>query len=177
LPTQIIEGAELPGLSGRDINNSVYVSRQQARGDPRQIDQRDSTGCWVWTVAYRQSYQLDTDNGTAPVIRKPETAGAGTVDDQDPKGKALLDGNDVLVFMADDLGDRGTKAQRALHAALVQEIEVVDTGDGTRGWAYVAYYPDAPAPLRDTLLRTAPGKNGAFPHVRFRFGRAHGGHS
>jgi hypothetical protein len=173
----IIEGAELPGLSGRDINNiRVYVFHDNNPvAIPFQIDQRDSTGCWVWTVAYRQSYQLDTDNGTAPVIRKPEIAGAGTVDDQDPKGKALLDGNDVLVFMADDLGDRGTKAQRALHAALVQEIEVVDTGDGTRGWAYVAYYPDAPPPRSETryMQYSARERMVRSPMYDFRFSDEH----
>jgi hypothetical protein len=173
----IIEGAELPWLSGRDINNiRVYVFHDNGPvAIPFQIDQRDSTGCWVWSVAYRQSYQLDTDDGTAPVIRKPETAGAGTVDDQDPKGKALLDGNDVLVFMADDLGDRGSKAQSALHAALVQEIEVVDTGDGTRGWAYVAYYPDTPPPRSETryMQYSARERMVRSPMYDFRFSDEH----
>ena len=68
---------------------------------PYQIDQRDSTGSWVWSVVYRQSYKIDYDSGSAPFIRSPETAGIGTYDDQDPKGKALLDANDVAVFMAD----------------------------------------------------------------------------
>ena len=31
-----------------------------------------------------------------------------TADDQDPEGEALLDANDVLVFMAADLGDRAS---------------------------------------------------------------------
>ena len=111
---------------------------------PYQIDQRDSTGCWVWSVVYRQSYQIDYDRGTAPIIRKPETAGSGTVDDQDPKGEALLDANDELVFMADDLGDRAGNVRAALQADLVEEIEITDPADGARAWAYVAWYPESP---------------------------------
>src|SRR5512147_1534826 len=138
----IIAGTELPRLSGKDINNiRVYVFHDSKPvAIPYQIDQRDSTGGWVWSVVYRQSYQIDYESGAAPIIRKPETAGSGTVDDQDPKGKALLDGNDVLVFMADDLGDQGSDVHAALHADLVEEIEITDPAEGTRAWAYLAYY-------------------------------------
>jgi hypothetical protein len=142
----ILEGAELPLLSGKDIGNiRVYVFHDgKPLAIPYQIDQRDSTGSWVWSVVYRQSYQIDYDSGSAPIIRKPETAGAGTVDDQDPKGKALLDENDVLVFMADDLGDRGRHVHAALHADLIEEIGITDPEDGARVWVYVAWYPDSP---------------------------------
>jgi hypothetical protein len=145
----ILEGTELPLLSGKDIDNiRVYVFHDHKPvAIPYQIDQRDSTGGWVWNVVYRQSYKIDYDSGSAPVIRRPETAGSGTVDDQDPKGKALLDANDVLVFMADDLGARGSKVHAALHSDLVEEIEITDPADGTRAWAYVAWYPDSP-PVR-----------------------------
>jgi hypothetical protein len=142
----IIEGTELPMLTGRDIGSiRVYVFHDDKPvAIPYQIDQRDSTGCWVWSVVYRQSYRIDHDSGYAPVIRKAETAGSGTVDDQDPKGKSLLDANDVLVFMADDLGDRGSDVRAALHAGLVEEIVITDPAEGTRAWAYVAHYPDSP---------------------------------
>jgi len=142
----IIEGSELPLLSGRDIANlRVYVFHGgKPEPIPYQIDQRDATGCWVWSVAYRQSYQIDYDLGGAPFIRKPENTGPGTFDDQDPKGRALLDANDELVFMADDLGDRGGRVQEVLHADMVEEIEVTDPVDGARAWAYVAYYRDSP---------------------------------
>jgi hypothetical protein len=148
----IIEGAELPLLSGKDINHiRVYVfHKDRPLAIPYQIDQRDSAGHWVWTVVYRQSYQIDYDKGAAPVIRRPETAGDGTVDDQDPKAKALLDDNDELVFMAKDLGDRGRDVRRALHADVVQQIEVVDVAAGTRGWAYAAWYPDSPPARSET---------------------------
>jgi hypothetical protein len=142
----ILEGSGLPMLSGKDIDNiRVYVFHGGTPVPiPYQIDQRDSTGCWVWSVAYRQSYQLDYDLGNAPIIRRPETAGSGTFDDQDPKGKALLDANDMVVFMADDLGDRGSRVHAALHADQVEEIEITDPADGARAWAYIAWYPDSP---------------------------------
>lgn len=142
----IIEGASLPLLSGKDINHiRVYVFHEHRPvAIPYQIDQRRSTGDWVWSVVYRQRYEIDSNGAYAPLIREPESTGYGTVDDQDPKGKALLDSNDQLVFMASDLGDRGVDVQRALHSGLVQQIEVVDNADGTRGWAYAAWYPDSP---------------------------------
>jgi hypothetical protein len=149
----ITEGSELPLLAGRDIERiRVYVFHGGKPAPiPYQIDQRDSTGCWVWNVVYRQRYQIDYDRGGAPYIRRPETAGTGTYDDQDPKGQALLDANDELVFMADDLGDRGSRVRQALHADQVEELEITDPEDGARGWAYVAYYPGAPperSPIR-----------------------------
>jgi hypothetical protein len=142
----ILEGAELSMLSGKDINNiRVYAFHDHKPvAIPYQIDQRDSTGCWVWNVVYRQSYQIDYDSGSAPFIRRPETAGSGTFDDQDPKGTALLDANDELVLMADDLGDRGSKVHAALHADLVEEIGITDPADGSHAWAYVAWYPESP---------------------------------
>jgi hypothetical protein len=148
----IVEGVELPPLSGKDINHIRVFAFHENRpvAIPYQIDQRDSTGCWVWTVVYRQSYQIDSNGGYAPLIRKPENAGSGTVDDQDPKGQALLDDNDELVFMATDLGDRGVDVQRTLHAGLVLQIEVVDAAAGTRGWAYAAWYPDSPPARSET---------------------------
>jgi hypothetical protein len=142
----IIEGSELPLLAGRDISHiRVYVFHGGKTAPiPYQIDQRDSTGCWVWNVAYRQSYEIDYDRGGAPFIRKPETSGTGTFDDQDPKGQALLDANDELVFMADDLGDRGSRVREALHADQVEEIEITDPENGARAWAYAVYYPASP---------------------------------
>jgi hypothetical protein len=142
----ILEGAELPLLTGKDIGNiRVYVFHGRSPvAIPYQIDQRDSKGYWVWNVVYRQSYQIDYDTGAAPVIRRPESTGSGTFDDQDPKGKALLDANDVLVVMANDLGDRGSNVHASLHSELVEEIGITDPADGTRAWAYVAWYPDSP---------------------------------
>jgi hypothetical protein len=173
----IIAGTELPMLSGKDINNiRVYVFHDNKPvAIPYQIDQRDSTGCWVWSVVYRQSYQIDYDSGAAPMIRKPETAGSGTVDDQDPKGKALLDGNDVLVFMADDLGDRGSNVHAALHADLVEEIEITDPAEDTRAWAYLAYYPDSPPPRSPTsyMQYSAKERMVRSPMYDFRFSDEH----
>jgi hypothetical protein len=148
----LVEGSELPMLSGKDIDNiRVYVFHDHRPvAIPYQIDQRDSTGNWVWSVVYRQSYKIDYDSGSAPFIRSPETAGSGTYDDQDPKGKALLDANDVTVFMADDLGDRGSNIHAALQSDTIEEVEITDPADGTRAWAYIAWYPDSPPPRSPT---------------------------
>jgi hypothetical protein len=173
----IIEGNQLPLLSGKDINHiRVFVfHHNRPVAIPYQIDQRDSTGSWVWTVVYRQSYQVDREEGYAPVIRRPEHTGSGTVDDQDPGGKALLDGNDELVFMASDLGDKGAEVQRALHASLVQQLEIVDAAANTRGWAYAAYYPDSPPARSDEryMHYSARERMVRSPVYAFRFSDPH----
>lgn len=173
----IIEGISLPLLSGKDIDHiRVYAFHEQRPvAIPYQIDQRDSTGGWVWSVVYRQVYQIDSNGAYAPLTREPESTGFGTVDDQDAKGKALLDSNDELVFMASDLGDRGVAVQRALHTDRVQQIEVVDAADNTRGWAYVAWYPDSPPARSETryMQYSARDRMVSSPVYDFHFSDKH----
>lgn len=144
----IIQGSELPSLIGTDIGNiRVYAYRNGKPAPiPFQIDQRDSTDCWVWDVVYRERFQIRDDDEEVVPLWDPYRRGPGTFDDQDPPGTALLDANDELVFMAADLGDRHDNPLATAAAARVLEIESADTTNGTSGWAYIALHETSPPP-------------------------------
>jgi hypothetical protein len=65
-------------------------------------------------------------------------------DDEDPPGKQVFDHNDLLVFIARDLGDRDLEVEKALKATGGDEIEVTDPVNGAKGWAYLADYAASP---------------------------------
>jgi len=142
----ILSGAQLPDLLGVDIEGIRAFSFRQGRAVPIpfQVDQRNSGGDWVWDVVYCKKPYFDEEGFRVPPRRKACRQGRGTTDDQDPPGKALLDGNDELVLMAEDLGDRRTAAHDMAHADLLLEIEVADTVNDRRGWAYIAYFSESP---------------------------------
>ena len=148
----IIAGEKLPGLTGMGINSIRVFSFQNGRAVPVpfQVDQRDSNGDWVWDVVYRKQLDYDEEGFHLPTLRKPVSHGKGTVDDQDPRGKAILDENDVLVLMAKDLGDHSETPYDIADAELVLELEVTDAATGKRGWAYAACFKGAPPPLSNT---------------------------
>jgi len=148
----IIAGENLPDLMGIDIERiRIFAFRKgKAVPIPFQVDQRDSTGDWVWDVSYRQQFDFDEEGLHLPATRKPASHGRGTVDDQDPWGKAVLDGNDELVLMAQDLGDHSKTPYDIANTALILELEVSDTVSAKRGWAYVAYFQGTPPPLSNT---------------------------
>ena len=144
----VIAGENLGPWIGKSIDGiRLFSFREgQATSIPFQVDQRDSRGNWVWDVVYRERV-ADPDGGFhTRVTRAPFTCGAGTVDDQDPAGQALLDPNDLLVFMAEDLGDRAALSQLALDAPAILELEVSDQANATHGWAYLAHYEESPPP-------------------------------
>jgi hypothetical protein len=148
----IITGDALPQLIGKHIDNiRVFSFRDGVMVPiPFQIDQRDSTGCWVWDVIYRQPFQFDTEDPSAITLRKPFSHGPGTVDDEDPAGKSLLDANDELVLMASDLGDFNPSPYSDSKAAMMLQVEISDTANGTHGWATIAGYQDSPPPRSGT---------------------------
>ena len=62
----------------------------------------------------------------------------------------VFDGDDELVFMARDAGDRAPEAALPTSSDAVLEIEVAD-GRGARAWAYLAHFagePPARSPVR-----------------------------
>lgn len=148
----IIAGENLPDLTGIDIERiRVFAFRKgKAVQIPFQVDQRDSRGDWVWDVDYRQQFDFDEEGLHSPTIRKPASHGRRSVDDQDPLGKAVLDGNDELVLMAQDLGDHSETPLDIANTALILELEVSDTVIAKRGWAYVTYFNGTPPPLSIT---------------------------
>jgi hypothetical protein len=148
----LIQGQELPWLIGKDIDHVGVFAYRQGRmiPVPFQVDQRDSTGNWVWDIVYRQPFIIENEGSKSIAMRNPVSRGPGTVDDQDPHGAALLDANDELVFMAEDLGDRNTSPQEDFDTAMVLEIEVSDSALQTRGWMYVIWQGESPPPRSGT---------------------------
>ena len=150
----IIPGSGLELFHGKAIEllRVFAVGGDGLRAIPFQIDQRDSRDNWVWDVvsARNQTGRYEYDNiGLVGPDWKRQRAGLAA-DDQDPEGQALLDANDVLVFMAADLGGRASTSEPRFGAAsAVVEIGVVDSEGTPRGWAYLAYYPAAPPELSE----------------------------
>lgn len=123
-----IAGADLPAFSDARIPLlRLYAFREgHLQPIPFQVDQKDSRGEWVWDVAWRDGQ---------------------THDDQDPPGESLLDGNDLLVFLSGDTGDRAAFPTTEVPAVKVLEIEVVDPMDHGKGWVYLALFQGNPPPL------------------------------
>ncbi len=174
----IVSGKDLPQLIGKDISQIRLFAFRDGKTVviPFQIDQRDSTGCWVWDVVYRKRFAFEDEPFGMPRKREPFTSGRGTVDDEDPVGTALLDANDVLVFMAEDAGDYSDTPRAAIGASLILSLKVSDASNGTQGWVYVGYYPASPPPpLSKTLYMKydAEHKTVESPIYSFHFSDQH----
>ena len=63
------------------------------------------------------------------------------------EGNGLLDGRDVLLFMAGDAGERAHPDTPLQGASSVTEIELEDPVDAGRAWVYFAAYRTNPPPL------------------------------
>jgi hypothetical protein len=173
----ILSGKELPQLIGKDIGHiRVFAFRNgKAVAIPFQIDQRDSQGSWVWDVVYRKRFAFEDEDFGAPRKREAFTSGRGTVDDEDPVGTAQLDANDVLVFMAEDVGDYVAAPRATIGAPIILALDVSDPSNDTQGWAYVGYYPDSPPPLSKTryMKYDAEQKTVESPIYSFHFSDQH----
>jgi hypothetical protein len=173
----IVAGKDLPQLIGKDIGHIRAFAFRNGRAEaiPFQIDQRDSGGNWVWDVVYRKRFAFIDEEFAEPRKREPATSGRGTVDDEDPVGAALLDANDVVVLMAEDVGDYSEAPRTAIDAPLIVSLEVSDAVNGTRGWVYVAWYPASPPPLSGTryMKYNAEQKTVQSPIYSFHFSDQH----
>ncbi len=173
----IVSGKDLPQLIGKDIAHIRVLAFRNGKAVaiPFQIDQRDSSGQWVWDVVYRKRFAFVDEEFAAPRKWEPATSGRGTVDDEDPVGTALLDANDVLVLMAEDVGDYSEAPRTGIDAPLVLSLEVSDSLNGTRGWVYVAWYPALPPPLSETryMKYNAEQRTVQSPIYSFHFSDQH----
>lgn len=158
----IISGARLDAMRGTPTALiRVLAMREGALSPiPFQIDQRDAHGNWVWTAltAPRQLNRYEYDNLGSIGPNWEKRRSGRTYDDQDPAGQALLDDNDLLVFMAQDLGARAAAGDPELvKAGEVAEVRVTDADGRALGWAYVSAYRAAPPPLsRVRYMRYLP---------------------
>jgi hypothetical protein len=148
----IIPGARLGSLRGKEIPlvRVFAVSEGGLTPVPFQIDQVDSRGGWVWGIVYRNhlvnDYEDDLHEGIGNLKWRVEQR-AGLLDDEDPGQKKIIDANDVLVFMAKDMGSRSAEISRKLDGASnILEIEMTRMSGNRKAWAYIAYYPSDPPP-------------------------------
>ena len=61
-------------------------------------------------------------------------------DDADPPGQAIFDENDLIVFVANDAGDRNATQAKAQGADSITEVEITDPLNRKKCWVYVARY-------------------------------------
>jgi hypothetical protein len=85
-----------------------------------QLDERTLEGDWIFP--YGKKNNLSESNG-------------------------LLDGQDVLLFMARDAGERATQDASPQGASSLAEIGLEDPVDGNMAWVYLAVYEDQPPSL------------------------------
>lgn len=140
-----VSGDILSAMTGAVTENiRVYASRNKTFFPiPFQIDQKNSGGDWVWSTV--------PENGKNSIVASGEEQSDFsqtrtidlTADDQDPPGKLVFDSNDVLVFMARDIGDRHSKAANETGTVTV-ELKISDPQKGTSGWVYVVRYASEP---------------------------------
>ncbi len=127
LDAVFVEGARLPGLRGKRIENIRLLADREGRLQPIpfQVDEYRPDGSLVLT------------------------GGKGASKDTDP----LFDHNDVLMFMARDTGVR-TPMTGGQDAAFLQvEIQVTDPVDGSMGWIYLSCSQDPPTASPHTYVR------------------------
>lgn len=148
----IIPGSRLGSIRGKDIPLVRVFSMHNERLEPIpfQVDQIDSRGDWVWDVVYvkrfADDYEDDHQEGIGNFKWRVEPH-TGLLDDEDPDQQEIIDDNDVLVFMAKDMGRRAPDVIRQLNdASVILEIETAKDINGTRSWAYIAYFKADPPP-------------------------------
>ena len=114
-----IPGKELPALLGSGLEEIRLVALQHGEWIPIpvQIDERKEV------LAGSGEHLIDYVFPYGPLSEK----------DGDP----TFDSNDLAVFLAKDLGDRGQPADLPLKGNALEEIEITDPTDGSRGWAYM----------------------------------------
>lgn len=99
------------------------------------------------TAGYRL-YSVQQGHLSPIPFQFDERDGAGEIvfNDTDAKDEFRLDENDELVFMVKDTGDRMVPGMLPATSDAVVEIEVADSLNGGRGWAYLIHFPtDVPS--------------------------------
>ncbi len=119
-----IPGDSLPGILGAPLEGVHVSALRDGRWArvPRQIDERRRVRKESGEVFLDYVFQ----EGTLPKA------------DDDP----AFDGDDLLVFLSRDLGDRAGSGAAVKSGGPVYEIEVADPRDGSSGWAYVSVDSD-----------------------------------
>lgn len=141
-----LEGERLPWLCGKKIENIRLFSIREGlpRSIPFQIDEYKPDGSLVLT------------------------GGKKATEDPEP----LFDANDLLMFLARDLGEKGSSTSRTEPEALNLEIQVTDPLDGSKAWAYLSSCPN-PTPLSPVSYVSYTIKDGEIDNVDTRYYSIH----
>jgi hypothetical protein len=142
----VIKGELLGEMVGKKIANLrlFAFSGGKLAPIPYQIDELDSKGSFVFTHGEQKG------------------------EDED---KGLLDGNDELVFMAWDTGDRAAKNTWPDDAKGGLEIEITDPMTGTKAWAYLFFFEQPPAPSdRDYIRREQENERYLIESLNYNIG-------
>ena len=128
-------------------NIRVYASRNnKLLPIPFQIDQKNAADDWVWTtIPDNGKKQIPVPEGEDSDVLLTRSKDL-TVDDQDPQSTPVFDSNDVLVFMARDVGNRHATAPNK-PGTVVVELEISDPQKRSRGWVYIVHYASNPPVL------------------------------
>jgi hypothetical protein len=134
----LVQGNDLGRVQGLPVEGFRLFSSSGGRMAPVpfQIDEVDAEGLFVLP----EGKDPNRDKGRR-----------GKEEEQDQR----LDGNDELVFMASDLGDRACTEQGLAGAAQAVEIEVRDPRTGGTGWSYLMWFEDPPPPSPRDYVRYA----------------------
>jgi hypothetical protein len=118
----LLEGAWLKEAVGAPLSTlRLYRLRNGTYEAIRfQVDERTVAGDWVFPHGKK-------NNGS--------------------DGNGILDGRDVLLFMAKDAGERADAGAPPAGAGSVTEIEIADPVNAARAWVYLAAYEGEPPPL------------------------------
>jgi hypothetical protein len=150
----VVSGRHLDKLAGKEIAGiRLFACRKGVMNAiPMQIDQRDSRGHWVWSdISWSEITRHSTSNIRDDDIDLKWELGrryGRTYDDQDADREPTLDNNDLLVFMARDMGEHAANAAHLLaNASATVEIAIADRATGSEAWVYAAYYSSDPPPL------------------------------
>ena len=126
----LITGEALPGMCGLPLQGfRLFSDPGQGRLTPVpfQIDEKDAKGFYVLP----EGEEPNRDKGRRGKVKEKP---------------GELDGNDELVFMANDLGHRVPRERWPGHSRKGVEIEVGDKVNGNRGWVYLLWF-ERPPPL------------------------------
>lgn len=171
-----VSGDVLSSMIGAGAENiRVYASRHKTLvAIPFQIDQKNSAGDWVWSNVpeSRKRSNVTSEDGKSDFSRAQ--TGDLTADDQDPRGKSMFDSNDVLVFMARDIGDRHLKAVNE-SGTVITELKISDLQKGADGWIYVIRYASEPPPraTQHYVSYQETGRRVVAPNYEFVYSAEH----
>lgn len=135
----VIEGSKFPDMMGEPLGqlSLMVIIDNRLSPIPFQIDQKKPDGNYAYTMGPQAST------------------------DPDPN----FDGNDELVFMVKDVGDRADQTSWPPAARIITQIEITDPKNGQKGWAYLVRYSGEPPRSEDDYIRVEIDKAGKYRRV------------